>query len=255
MLETLLQTASSFAGDIDKLVLLITVTVGFWFILAEGVFFWLIFRYAEREGVRGKYVAGEKWSETKWISIPHYIILAFDVLIVIAAVRVWYHVKQSTPPADATVRVIAQQWAWTFQHPGPDGLLDTADDIRTVDELHTEVNKTYWFELSSKDVLHSFSIPSFRLKQDVVPGRVIKGWFKPTQTGTYDIQCAEICGVGHALMPARVVVHHPRDLQTWYQKNGAVAQIAPPTGPAVPAPVQQQAPGPNVPGMPGGNNQ
>ncbi len=249
MLKDLMNTASSFAGDIDELVLLITLSVGFWFILAEVAFFWLIFRFAERDGVRGKYVAGEKWKETRWISIPHYIILAFDVIIVIAAVRVWVHVKQTTPPADEVVRVVAQQWAWTFVHPGADGKLDTPDDIRILDELHVRLDKTYHFELSSRDVLHSFSIPSFRLKQDIVPGRVIKGWFKPTQTGTYDIQCAEICGIGHALMPARVVVHNETDFAAWLASHGQVAQIAPsPSGPALPAPVQQNAPGPNVPG-------
>src|SRR5688572_17884868 len=130
MLQTLLNTAGSFAPDIDNLVWLVTLCVGFWFIVAELVFFWLIFRFSARDGVRTQYVAGEKWSETKWISIPHYIILAFDVLIVIAAVRVWVHVKQTTPEADGgVVRVISQQWAWTFVHPGPDGKLDTGDDL------------------------------------------------------------------------------------------------------------------------------
>jgi cytochrome c oxidase subunit 2 len=252
VLNQLLNTASSFAGDIDKLVFLITVCVGFWFILAEVVFFWLIFRFSEREGVRGQYVAGETWNETKWISIPHYIILAFDVLIVIAAVRVWVQVKQTTPPADETVRVIAQQWAWTFVHPGPDGKLDTADDVRMLDELHVMRDKVYHFELSAKDVLHSFSIPAFRLKQDAVPGRVIKGWFKPTVTGTYDIQCAEICGLGHALMPAHIVVENENDHARWLKQFGAVAVAGSsgPQGNALPEPTQQQAPGPHEPSKP-----
>ena len=80
--------------------------------------------------------------------------------------------------------MVAQQWAWSFVHPGPDGQLDTADDIKTVDELHVKVDTLYHFKLESRDVLHSFSVPVFRLKQDVIPGRVITGWFQPTQTGT-----------------------------------------------------------------------
>jgi len=77
------------------------------------------------------------------------------------------------------------------------------------------VNEPYVFELSSRDVLHSFSVPVFRLKQDAVPGRVITGWFEPTKTGTYDIQCAEICGIGHALMPARIVIESAADHAAW----------------------------------------
>ena len=96
------------------------------------------------------------------------------------------------------MRVIAQQWAWSFVHPGPDGKLDTADDIKTVDELHVEVGKTYHFELESRDVLHSFSVPVFRLKQDAIPGpRDHAAGSRPPRPARYDIQCAEICGIGH----------------------------------------------------------
>ena len=71
------------------------------------------------------------------------------------------------------MRVIGQQWAWTFQHAGADCELDTADDIFTVDELHVENNKVYHFELQATDVLHSFSVPVWRIKQDAIPGRSI----------------------------------------------------------------------------------
>jgi cytochrome c oxidase subunit 2 len=136
-------------------------------------------------------------------------------VIIIAAVRVWVTVKQTMPPAQETVRVIGQQWAWSFVHPGPDGKLDTADDIKTVDELHVKVNTVYHFKLEARDVLHSFSVPVFRLKQDAIPGRVITGWFKATKLGVHDIQCAEICGIGHALMPARIYIQSKGDYQEW----------------------------------------
>ena len=123
----------------------------------------------------------------------------------------------------ATVRVIAQQWAWTFVHPGPDGKLDTPDDIAKVNEMHVQVDRLHHFQLESKDVIHSFSVPVFRLKQDVIPGRVITGWFTPTKTGTYDIQCTEICGVGHALMPAKIVIETPAQHAEWIAKNSSVA--------------------------------
>ena len=132
------------------------------------------------------------------------------------------HVKQKLPTeVDAHVRVIAQQWAWTFQHPGPDGELDTPDDIVTIDELHVEKDKTYVYELSSKDVLHDFSVPVFRLKQDAVPGRVITGWFTPTILGEYDVQCAEMCGIGHGLMPARISIETAEQHRQWMSSKSA----------------------------------
>jgi cytochrome c oxidase subunit 2 len=97
--------------------------------------------------------------------------------------------------------------------------------------LNLQVNRTYQFELHSRDVLHSFSIPVFRLKQDAVPGRVIRGWFTPTRTGTYDVQCAEICGLGHGLMPARVHVQTPEQHAAWLAGAGSGA----PGAPAAPA--------------------
>ena len=208
MLERFLPVASSYAGDVDQLVWLVTFLVGFWFIAAEVMFFWLIFRFRKKEGVRGQYITGKEKHLKQWINIPHALVLVFDVFIIIAAIRVWVHVKQTLPPADRTVRVTSQQWAWTFQDPGADDSLDTADDVYTTDELHLEVGKTYHFRLESKDVLHSFFIPAFRMKQDAVPGRIYTGWFKPTREGEYDILCAEICGIGHGVMGAKLVVEN-----------------------------------------------
>lgn len=230
MISKYVESASSFSGDIDHLIWLVTAIVGFWFLLAEGVFFYLIVRYTAQEGVKAQYVAGEDPKEKRWVAWPHYLTLAFDVWIIIVAVQVWQDVKQTMPQADATVRVIAQQWAWTFVHPGADGKLDTPDDIKVVDELHVQKGKTYHFELQSRDVLHSFSVPVFRLKQDIIPGRTIRGWFKPTQTGGFDIQCTEICGIGHALMPARILIESPEDHAAWVlAQTPATAALTAPT--------------------------
>jgi cytochrome c oxidase subunit 2 len=113
------------------------------------------------------------------------------------------------------VRIIGQQWAWTFVHPGPDKKLDTSDDLTLIDELHVQADTVYYFELTSKDVIHSFSVPVFRLKQDAVPGRVITGWFKPILTGQFDIQCAEMCGLGHGLMVARIMIESQDEHEKW----------------------------------------
>jgi cytochrome c oxidase subunit 2 len=104
-------------------------------------------------------------------------------------------------------------------HPGPDGEIDTADDITTVDELRLQVDTLYHYKLEARDVLHSFSIPAFRLKQDAVPGRVITGWFEPSRIGRYDFQCAEICGIGHGVMVASVIVESAEDHAAWMDQK------------------------------------
>ena len=215
MIERYLVQASSYAGSIDGIILLIAVLTGFWFLAAEGMFFWLIWKYRAKPDQKSEYYTGKEKKIKKWITWPHLLVLICDVLIIFGSVRVWYDVKQQLPEADTTIRVIGQQWAWTFQHPGPDNELDTTDDIYTVDELYVEVEKTYHFQLESRDVLHSFSVPVFRLKQDAVPGRSITGWFRPTLTGEYDVQCAEICGIGHGVMAARIFIQDANQHAAW----------------------------------------
>jgi len=221
MVERLIQQASSFAHSIDGLILLIMVLVGFWFLLAEVVFFWLIWRFRAKPGVKSEYITGKEKHLKRWITIPHALVLVCDVFIIVGAVQVWYNVKQQLPPADTTVRIIGQQWAWVFQHPGLDNQLDTGDDIWTTDDLYVSDDKTYHFQLTSRDVLHSFSVPVFRLKQDAVPGRTITGWFHPTVAGTFDIQCAEICGIGHGVMAGRIHVQATDEHAAWIALNSS----------------------------------
>ena len=211
----MLDQASTYAGSIDNLILLIAVLVGFWFFAAEGVLFWLVWKFRAKPGVKSEYLTGTEKHVKRWITWPHALVLVCDVFIIIGAVQVWYNVKQRLPEADSTIRIIGQQWAWTFQHPGADNELDTDDDIFTVDELHVEVDQTYHFLLESRDVLHSFSVPVFRIKQDAVPGRAITGWFEAIQTGEYDVQCAEICGIGHGMMAARIHIEDADGHAAW----------------------------------------
>ena len=227
MIERYIVQASTYAADIDFVINLVGVLVGFWGLLTAGIFFWLIFKFRARSGVRTQWITGEEKEQKRFISIPHYLIMVCDIFIIVAAIQVWVDVKQELPEdAHATIRVIGQQWAWTFVHPGPDGLLDTADDIATVDELHIEVDQPYIYELESRDVLHNFSVPVFRLKQDAIPGRTITGWFEATKTGNYDIQCAEICGIGHGLMPARIIIQSAEEHAAWMASRAPTALAA-----------------------------
>jgi cytochrome c oxidase subunit 2 len=242
MIEYFIPAGSTYAGDIDNLIMLIFWLVGFWFILCEVAFFYLCIKFRKKDGVKAEYVTGEEKSQKRWISWPHMLVLVCDVFILIGAVSVWFDVKQNLPEAHSTVRVIGQQWAWTFVHAGPDGQIDTADDIATVDELHLEVGKLYHYKLESKDVLHNFSVPVFRLKQDAIPGRVITGWFEPTISGEYDVQCAEICGIGHGLMAARVFLETKEQHAAWVAENSGLSlasTASPPTQLAQASAVQE----------------
>jgi cytochrome c oxidase subunit 2 len=233
MIEQFIPAASTYASDIDTLFTVIFVLVGFWFFLTEFAFFYLILRYRKKEGRPAAYITGDEKDIKRWLNTAHALILVCDVAIVIGAVRVWYDVKQDLPEAQQTVRIMGQQWAWSFVHPGLDGKIDTEDDIETVDELHLQVNTLYHYKLQARDVLHSFSIPVFRLKQDAVPGREITGWFEPTLTGAFDLQCAEICGIGHGLMAARVIIESAEEHAAWIAEKSPVHVAAATNQPAV----------------------
>jgi cytochrome c oxidase subunit II len=219
LMGTMIGSSSTYAGDIDAIIVLVAILAGFWFIVAEVVLIWLVIKFRRSKNPKASYITGEEKHEKRWIQIPHNLILVCDVAIIAVAIGVWYKVKQDLPPADETVRIVAQQWGWHFTHPGPDKQLGTPDDIETTDELHIKVDTTYHYKLESLDVLHSFSVPVFRLKQDAIPGREITGWFKPTKTGVHDIQCAEICGIGHGLMPARIHIESEQDHAAWVTQN------------------------------------
>ena len=226
MIERYLVQGSTFAGDIDGIITLIALIVGFWFILAELLLVGLVVRFRRRDGDGAQYVTGESWSQMRWVVIPLALIVLCDIFIALQDGAVWTKVKENLPEGGRVVRVIGQQWAWTFVHPGSDGEIGTADDIAMNDELHLEVDTLYHYKLESRDVLHNFSVPIFRLKQDAIPGRVITGWFQPTTTGTYDIQCAEICGIGHGMMPARAIIESPTEHAAWMQSHASVAIAA-----------------------------
>lgn len=219
MMHLLLPAASSYAGKVDFLIDLIFWITALWFVVAQVVFIGFIVKYNRKRHPKAGYITGEKHEEAKWVHWAHYFVIACDLVIIYFSMQVWYHIKQELPQADHTIRVLGQQWAWRFTDPGADNKLDTADDIHTIDELHVEVNKTYHFQLEAKDVIHSFSVPVFRLKQDAVPGRVITGWFKPTKEGAFDVQCTQMCGIGHGIMGGRIIVESSEKHAAWVQAN------------------------------------
>jgi cytochrome c oxidase subunit 2 len=125
------------------------------------------------------------------------------------------------PETDIVVRAAGKQFNWEFTYPGPDGRFGTEDDLQLDNDLHVPVGKPVRVILTSKDVIHSFFLPHFRLKQDAMPGREIPVWFEATKTGEFEIPCAELCGFGHSGMKGLVYVHTPEDYQKWIKERWA----------------------------------
>ena len=126
--------------------------------------------------------------------------------------------KQRTPPEGAgTVYVVAKQWMWKLQH---------EEGQREINQLHIPVGKDVKLIMTSQDVIHSFYVPAFRIKQDVLPGRYTTAWFRATKAGTYHLFCAEYCGTQHSGMVGSVVVMEPAEYQAWLSGGGATQSLA-----------------------------
>lgn len=159
---------------------------------------------------------------------------------------VW-HQFITVPPEASEIEVVGQQWLWSFRLPGADGRLgraetrdvtpdnalgidkadaDALDDIVIEGgELHLPIGKPVKVLLRSVDVLHDFYVPEFRAKMDMIPGMVTYFWLTPTRTGTFDILCAELCGVGHPMMRGTVVVDTEADYETWLAGQATFEQL------------------------------
>jgi cytochrome c oxidase subunit 2 len=207
---------SSYAGDIDAVFRFIywLTFAAFWLVTILMVVFLYRYHYREGDTRRATYTHGNTALELTWTIIPAIVFVG----IWFVSRTTWADIKAKVPPPDVQVGVTAAQFAWTFKYPGPDGLFDTADDKEMRQELHVPVNKVVDVILESRDVIHSFFVPSFRIKQDAVPGRKIHVWFKATKPGRYELPCAELCGPGHSGMVGWVNVHSEAEYQQWLQK-------------------------------------
>lgn len=219
MLRLLPPDVSTFGHDVDQLFLLIAILTGVGFVVAEAALVYALIRYRAGRQPRAAYVRGRGWRQLRWVIIPLVLLIGADTLIDVRTHAVWAATKESMPAADLTVRVVGQQFLWTFTYPGRDGRFDTPGHFTVANELHVPVDQTVVFDLEARDVLHSFSIPALRLKQDAVPGRTIRGWFKALTPGTYGIACSQICGVAHATMGGRLVVQTRADYDQWVEAH------------------------------------
>jgi cytochrome c oxidase subunit 2 len=182
-------------------------------------------------------------------------VLIEAVLLIGFAIPLWAKRVNEFPVTKDVILVHAtgQQFNWNFHLPGPDGQFgrrdvylvsnsnplgldpnDPAgkDDIVTSGELHVPVNRPVIIELSSKDVIHNFCLPSMRIAADAIPGSLNPMWFKPIKVGTYEVVCGQLCGLGHYGMKGTLVVDTPEDYQAWLKERAELAagSSAPPSG-------------------------
>ncbi|MQA65115.1 MAG: cytochrome-c oxidase [Alphaproteobacteria bacterium] len=223
-------------GYIDDTIVLTFWITGTVFIAVILFMAYCALRYKHRAGVRSEYRPENKNLEW-WLTIVTTVGVAG---MLIPGLFVWNQFV--TVPAEATeIEVMAKQWSWSFRKPGKDGKLGTTnvrlvnadnpfgidpkdpngqDDVLVDgDNLHLPLNKPIKVLLRSLDVLHDFYVPQFRAKMDMVPGAVTYFWFTPTRTGTFDILCFELCGVGHHAMRSQVVVEAQTAYDNWLNQQ------------------------------------
>jgi cytochrome c oxidase subunit 2 len=205
------ESVTTTAPQIDRLFYLILWITGIAFILVQGTLVFFLLRYRAREGRRAGYTHGNGLVEIIWTAIPAFILIYLGV----ENQQVWSKVRGAPPPPDLEVEVTGEQFAWNFRYPGADRALHTDDDVTTINQLHIPVHQTVLFHLKSKDVIHSFFVPQFRMKQDAVPGMTQRLWVSTTKTGNFEVVCAELCGLGHYRMRGFLVVEPADAFQAW----------------------------------------
>jgi cytochrome c oxidase subunit II len=200
------EQASTTAAKVDALYFGLLGLTFFFVALIYGLllYFGIKYRRGSRAD-RSNPVSTSHKIEALWIGIPFVISIVFFVW----ASRVYFELYN--PPKDAAeVFVVGKQWMWYLQHP---------EGKRETNELHVPLGRPVKLTMTSQDVIHSFFVPAFRMKQDVLPGRYTSTWFQPTKTGRYHLYCAEYCGTNHSVMGGFVYVMEPADYERWLSQG------------------------------------
>jgi cytochrome c oxidase subunit 2 len=198
--------ASTTSHEVDALVFALTlVSLFFMAVIFLPIIFFSVKYRRGSSADRHKPSSGSFWVECGWTIGP----MLLSLGLFSWGALVYFRIERR--PANAIeVQVVGKQWMWKLQH---------AEGKREIDELHVPVNRTIAMTMTSQDVIHSFFVPAFRVKQDVVPGRYTSLWFKPIRTGEYRIFCSQYCGTQHSQMVGRVVVMEPRAYEEWLKSG------------------------------------
>lgn len=208
------QKASTFSSEVDWVFYFIFYISLFFFLLIIALALFMVLRYRKRPGQGPQQSPAHNTAlELTWTAIPVVIV----VLIFYFGFRGFVDMA-FWPSGSYDIQVEAQKWSWSFRY--PNGHVDT--------DLHVPRDVPVVLTMKSLDVIHSFFVPQFRIKRDVVPGRYNKAWFEATQTGTFDVFCAEYCGTGHSNMHSLVVVHEQGEFDQWLANAMKYLESLPP---------------------------
>lgn len=208
LIDGALPSASRVSPAFDALFLALLLTCGAVVIgLAITILIFLV-RYREGSPAPRPPLRVAPWKiETGWITATTLVFLGFFAW----GAQVYLRMER-VPPGAMEIAMVGRQWMWDARH---------ADGRREFDQLHVPVNQPVVLRLTSEDVIHSFAVPAFRLKQDAVPGRAVNAWFEATKVGRYPIYCDQYCGTKHSQMVGEVVVLTPGDFAAWLAQDGA----------------------------------
>jgi cytochrome c oxidase subunit II len=231
-------------GAIDTMMIITFVLTGVAFIGVNLFIAYTVVQHRHRDGRRGMFLADNP-------ALERLLILGTTVGIValLAPGLVFYAQAVSNPEDAMVIEVVGEQWRWSYRYAGEDGALGRADnrlvtpqnalgldmsDPASLDDrlavggpMYLPVNTPVLLRIRSKDVLHSFFVPQFRLKMDAVPGMVTDMWFTPTRTGEFQNLCAEFCGIGHYAMVGRVVVVEQEEFEQWLAQRPVAGEVIP----------------------------
>ncbi len=244
--------ASEHGFQIDHIIEFSHWFMGALFVGWSAYFIYVLFRFHHSRNPRADHQGVKSGISTH---LEFSVVLIDAVLLLGFAIPIWAkRVNEFPNTKDAVVvHAVGQQFNWNFHMPGPDGMfgrrdvhlvsnnnplgLDpndpaSKDDLTFTGELHVPVDRPVIVEVSSKDVIHNFALPSMRIAQDAIPGEIIPLWFKPIKTGTYEIVCGQLCGLGHYSMKGTIVVDNPADYAAWLKERlelSGQASAPPPT--------------------------
>ena len=169
-------------------------------------------RYRREKNPVATQIEGSTLLEATWTIIP----LAIFLLTFVWGALLYFRIYD--PPANAmNIYIVGKQWMWKAEHPGGQ---------HEIDSLHVPLGKPIQLTMISQDVFHSFSIPDFRIKREVIPGRYSTVWFEATQVGTYHIFCTQYCGTQHSGMVGEVTVMTPGDYKKWLEQSNSGQSLA-----------------------------
>lgn len=233
---------STHAAQVDYLIKFVHVLMAVLFV-GWGIYFaYCLIKFRQRPGHKAMYEP-VKAKVAKYAEIGVILIEAF--MLIGLSMPVWAYYKNELPPRSQAleVKVTAEQFAWNFHYAGKDGVFGRTDpkyidnfgnaigldpndphgkdDVYTLNELHVPISKPVILDITSKDVIHSFTVNVLRVKQDAIPGMKIPIHFVATHTGQFDISCAQLCGLGHYRMRGMISIDTPQDYEKWMAEQEA----------------------------------